>query len=925
MSRNQRTAQDRRLFAPEVVQTSAMDCGPAALKAMLEGFGIPVSYGRLREACQTSVDGTSIDTIEEVAQQLGLDAQQVMLPADFLFLEDANALPAIAVVRLPNGALHFIVIWNIFGPFVQVMNPAAGRRWLRRQALLDDLYVHTHPVPAAAWRVWAGGDGFLKPLASRLQQVGVTQAQSAALLVQAQQDESWWSLATLDAATRLVDSLVRADALDRGRDTAKLIEQLTEAVAQEPAQAYARIPPSFWVATPVRNAVTPNAEGRPPLLLMRGAVLVTVAGVHGPAVTAGQDENPAGSAAAGEGGEGADETPTAPAPLPPELVAALTEKDVQPFWAIWRLLRQDGLLALFVLLIATVLAALGVTVEALILRGILQASDQIIGVEQRTNALLLILLFGGLMLLIEFILADALARMGRHLDLRLRIAFLEKIPRLSDRYFQSRLVSDMTMRAHELAAVKGFPTMAVQFLRLAMQLVLTTLGVIYFVPNLAGVALLVLLLALLPSLVARPLLQEQDLRYRTHSSGLSRFYLDGLLGLIPLRTHSAEKSLHNAHEMLLTEWFQAGRNLYTFNLWLRGVQVLLSTASVIFILTRYIQQGGELTNVLLLFYWTLNLPLLGQALADTVLQYPALRNRVLRVLEPLGAPNENAAPTATLPTPTPGAAMISLDQVNVVAGGHTILRDLNVTIGAGEHVAIVGASGAGKSSLVGLLLGWHKPAHGTLLVDGQPLQDDALEALRRQTVWVDPAVHLWNRTLLENLHYGNQSADNTGDLLLSDALEEANLYDVLQYLPNGLQTELGEGGGLVSGGQGQRVRLGRGLMRTAARLVILDEPFRGLDRPQRQALLAQVREHWRDATLLFISHDVGDTQGFDRVLVIENGQIVEDAPPVQLAAQPTSTYRQLLNGEDAVRRGLWESTTWRRLWLEEGELRELTR
>src|ERR671932_2127011 len=90
----------RRLLATEVVQTSAMDCGPAALKCLLEGFGIPVSYGRLREACQTDVDGTSIDTLEETAVQLGLAAEQVIVPVDHLLLPEATALPAIVVVRL---------------------------------------------------------------------------------------------------------------------------------------------------------------------------------------------------------------------------------------------------------------------------------------------------------------------------------------------------------------------------------------------------------------------------------------------------------------------------------------------------------------------------------------------------------------------------------------------------------------------------------------------------------------------------------------------------------------------------------------------------------------------------------------------------------------------------------------------------------
>src|SRR5713226_8277208 len=112
-----------RLIVPEVVQTSNMDCGPAALKCLLGGFGINVHYGRLREACQTDVDGTSIDTIEEVANQLGLQAEQIMLPPDHVFLDEARALPAVAVVVQPNGNTHFIVVWRQHGRFVQLMDP----------------------------------------------------------------------------------------------------------------------------------------------------------------------------------------------------------------------------------------------------------------------------------------------------------------------------------------------------------------------------------------------------------------------------------------------------------------------------------------------------------------------------------------------------------------------------------------------------------------------------------------------------------------------------------------------------------------------------------------------------------------------------------------------------------------------------------
>src|SRR5258705_5087500 len=99
----------RHFFAPEVIQTSAMDCGPAALKCLLEGFGVGVSYGRLREACQTAVDGTSIDTLETVARTLGLDAEQIMMPVDHLLLPESEALPAIVVVVHPTGLTHFVV------------------------------------------------------------------------------------------------------------------------------------------------------------------------------------------------------------------------------------------------------------------------------------------------------------------------------------------------------------------------------------------------------------------------------------------------------------------------------------------------------------------------------------------------------------------------------------------------------------------------------------------------------------------------------------------------------------------------------------------------------------------------------------------------------------------------------------------------
>jgi ABC-type multidrug transport system fused ATPase/permease subunit len=272
----------------------------------------------------------------------------------------------------------------------------------------------------------------------------------------------------------------------------------------------------------------------------------------------------------------------------------------------------------------------------------------------------------------------------------------------------------------------------------------------------------------------------------------------------------------------------------------------------------------------------------------------------------------SAEPTGDGRAPARGLSVVFKD-VTVRAAGHTILEEINLSVAAREHVAVVGSSGAGKSSLVGLLLGWHRPAAGRVYVGGELLRGRRLERLRRETAWVDPTVQLWNRTFIENLRYGSGAAAADS---INRAVKLADLIDVLEKLPDGLQTPLGEGGALVSGGQGQRVRLGRAMLREEARLVILDEPFRGLERERRRRLLERARAYWRGATLLCITHDVGETLSFERVVVVDGGRVVEDGNPATLAAESGSRYAALLAAEEQVRTVMWSGGEWRRLRLQ---------
>ena len=261
---------------------------------------------------------------------------------------------------------------------------------------------------------------------------------------------------------------------------------------------------------------------------------------------------------------------------------------------------------------------------------------------------------------------------------------------------------------------------------------------------------------------------------------------------------------------------------------------------------------------------------------------------------------------------------LRFEGVNLRPAGHAILQTIDLVIEPGSHVAIVGPSGAGKTSLLSLPLGWHFPDEGRVVVDGGILSGDRLASVRREIAWVDPEVQIWNRSFVENLRYGNDARD------VASVFELADLRSVLQGLPDGGSRPLGEGGGLVSGGEGQRIRLARAFLRTKVRLALLDEPFRGLDRERRGELLARARRLWKDATLLCVTHDIAEAEGFDRVLVLEGGRLAEDGSPKALLEAPGSRFARLREADRELE-ALWSESSWRRFRLREGRIDERSR
>ena len=885
---------DRSFFIPEVIQTSSMDCGPAALKSILEGYHISVSYDNLRMACQTDVSGTSIDTIEDIAYQLGLDAQQVIIQTDHLLLKETDALPAIVVVRLPDGFSHFVVVWRRLGQMVQIMDPAIGRLWVTQRKFIEMVYPYSYHISKNIWKDYTSTDIFCDPLHRRMADLYIRHSEINRLILNAQTNEDWRAVATLDASVRLLTTIIKSGIYLSGESAEKIIKTYYDSAFN---QSDLMIPEEYFsVIPPIEDQYKDDS------LLLKGALLIHISGKRHQAHTQNVNDQDTLNA------------------LSDEQKTAIHKRYDSPENEFYKFMRLDHALLPSILLIALFLASLNISIEALILLSFMTIAgdlSQIVG--QQGIELQSIFIFFVALLLIESPIQAANLKLGRRFEIAMRLRFFSKIPKLNDHFFQSRLKSDMIQRIHDMRLIRKMPTFLSRLFRVIFQIIITVIGIIWLMPIQTIMPIMIGIFSIGFPLAALPFLKERDLQFRTFTGALAKYCLDGLMGMTPLRSHSAENALRYEHEKVLCEWKKSGFDYFGVQLVIFGSAVLLNMSLSIILIYDYLSFGGHHNCVFLLIYWVLNLTELGMQLQSLVGSYPGVRNRILRILEPINAnPHKHSAEDDTPERVKKGEtsyATIDIKNVSVMRGGSLILKDINISIQPGEHVAIVGPSGAGKSSIVKLLLGLYDAYSGDVFIDNQKIAS-AIHSLRRDTVWIDPCVHLWNQSLFDNILYGNDE-DNTSQFGL--ILEQTELINILNSFPKGKDTLLGEEGRLVSGGEGQRVRLGRGLYKKNVRFVILDEPFRGLSRNERHLLLKKALEIWKSQTLIFISHDVQESLDFHRVIVIEKGTIIEDGAPERLIKE-NSRYQSIMRQEERSRTMFLKEVQWKKYRIENGKI-----
>ena len=210
-----------------------------------------------------------------------------------------------------------------------------------------------------------------------------------------------------------------------------------------------------------------------------------------------------------------------------------------------------------------------------------------------------------------------------------------------------------------------------------------------------------------------------------------------------------------------------------------------------------------------------------------------------------------------------------------------VLRDIDLRVAAGETIAIVGRSGSGKTTLVNLLPRFYEPDTGQLLVDGVPIADYGLEALRSQISVVSQEVTLFNDTVANNIAYGALNGAPRAEI--ERAVQAAHLEDLIAQLPDGLDTVVGDRGLLLSGGQRQRIAIARALLKDAP-ILILDEATSALDTESERHIQLALDELMANRTTFVIAHRLSTVENADRILVMAEGRIVESGTHAQLLA-----------------------------------------
>lgn len=386
-------------------------------------------------------------------------------------------------------------------------------------------------------------------------------------------------------------------------------------------------------------------------------------------------------------------------------------------------------------------------------------------------------------------------------------------------------------------------------------------------------------------------------RVQDQAGVLAGFVQDSVSGIQTIKTTGRENSIAEKYkqenQLYRDRWIYFRRRNEPVGMIPNGVSEL--TAAVVVMLGGVMAiQGqmsiGDFTSFLLYLgsvsVWLLNLGTVYQRWQ----QAKASLNRI--------APLAQATKIASKETPVKLETVrgeITFDHVSLTLDGTSVVRDVSLTIKAGEVVAVVGPTGCGKTQLVNLLARVNDPTSGRVLIDGIDIRDIELDDVRRTVAYVPQSTFLFSKELRENVLMGR---DEVNDDELSEAIKISRLSNDLPQLPKKLETMVGERGVMLSGGQKQRVAIARAIVRDPA-ILVLDDALSSVDTHTAAEILGDLRRVLKERTSIIIAHRVATVKDADRIIVMNEGRVVEQGTHEHLM-DSGGFYTKLVEREMAI-------------------------
>jgi len=538
--------------------------------------------------------------------------------------------------------------------------------------------------------------------------------------------------------------------------------------------------------------------------------------------------------------------------------------------------------------------------------------------------------------LLEYRRAMTAHHTAARVQARLRARLYEQITALGPAHFTQTRTGDVI-----LSVVEGVQQLEVYFGQYLPQLFVSALTplLIFAVVAAIDVPLAgVLLLAAVATFLLPTVWHRWDSHHSLERSNAYKAYgaefLDAIQGLRTLAAFGQSQ----ARARLLEE---RGRSLFEATMWLLGTNTMARGISDICIalgaavalgLGAHRVQGGQMTLTALVVVLMLGVEIfrplrelrtvlhqgmLGLSAAQGILDLLAVQPQVTdssalsaaavprHAVGGLGGgatplpPDQNKSSTAdgiSVPLITPLDPEIAFEHVtfSYPGGRRPALESLSFRVAAGERVGVVGASGAGKSTISRLLLRFADPTAGHVRIGGRDLRDLSLHELRSMIAVVSQDTYLFHGTIEDNLRMGRPDASQAE---LEAAARSANIHDAIAALPDGYRTVVGERGVRLSGGQRQRIAIARALLRDAP-ILILDEALSSVDAESEAAIQEALDRLMRGRTTLIFAHRLSSIIGADRILVLHDGRVAESGTHAALMARD-GVYRELMAGQAA--------------------------